>query len=147
MWFLLQQELGLDGSFPDGTSGKVLQADNLAAALTLVNEEIAARYSQSKRCLTFADDYIMPDQNAEKFIREVRMKFEQPAEGAGPVAVTTPVLISNSKSEAQAAGGGRQMVDDPYMKRFLGNWYVKLMSVGQALEWVMLDCLRDNTPW
>jgi hypothetical protein len=33
------------------------------------------------------------------------------------------------------------------MHRFLGNWYTKVFSVAQAMEWIMLDSLRQKNTW
>jgi hypothetical protein len=98
--------------------------------------------------------------NAEKFLKESKLVFQkQGAAGDGDdaaaaagggggkvVEVTAPRLVTPSVSEAKA-GGVPVKEGDTYSKRFLGNWYVKVMSVAQAMEWVMLDCLREDTPW
>lgn len=38
-------------------------------------------------------------------------------------------------------------LQDKYMHRFLGNWYTKVFSVAQAMEWIMLDSLRNKNTW
>eukprot|EP00775_Hariotina_reticulata_P006829 gene6829-7046_t len=75
----------------------------------------------------------------------------------GAVSLTSPVLTSPSvtetkqqavdKMEGQQAAAAAAAADDPYMHRFLGNWYAKVWSVAQAMEWVMLDSLRDRCVW
>ena len=113
------------------------------------------------------DDALQPDINAEKFLRESKLVFlKQGAEvggdatnnaaaaataangggGGSVVEVTAPRLVTPSVSEAKA-GGVPVKEGDVYSKRFLGNWYVKVMSVAQVMEWVMLDCMREDTPW
>lgn len=164
--------MGLAGAFDDGTTAAALNGDALAAALAAVPPAAAQRYAQQGWRLEFAPDEAAPDINAEKFIRQAAMSFNVagtgPAAagrdsgsnsgGGGPpgvVAVASPVLTSRSVGEtrgASAADGPQAAalaaaVDDPYMHRFLGNWYCKCMSVAAAVEWVMLDCLRERVAW
>jgi hypothetical protein len=62
------------------------------------------------------------------------------------VAITGPRMVTPSVSEAKARGLAVK-TEGVYSKSFMGNWCVKVMSVGQAMEWIMLDCLREDTPW
>lgn len=60
------------------------------------------------------------------------------------VHVTCPALSTPSPAEWVASG---QPAPDPYLGRFLGNYYVKLMSRAQVYEWVVLDGLRSEVTW
>lgn len=77
-------------------------------------------------------------------------------QGLGTAMVCSPVLTSDSVSEIKQNAAGMDekqaamwlaSANNPYMHRFLGNWYTKVMSVAQAMEWVMLDCLREDVTW
>lgn len=144
------QELGLDGVFADGTTAAALNSNALQAALAAVNPSVADRYRTTGWQLQFDTDRPVADSNAEKFIREGAMQFTPQDNGAaaggsgsssssgrGAVQVTSPVLTSKSVGEIRkiaAAGkpddpGMAAMMaaaDDPYMVRFLGNWYAKV---------------------
>jgi hypothetical protein len=150
------QDLGIDGVFADGTTAAALNSNALQAALAAVSPATADRYRASGWQLSFATDALVSDNNAEKFIRSGAMAFapeQQQQEGSGAgsssadsnssgsgrglVQVTSPVLTSKSVGEIQklaAAGkpddpGIAAMLaaaDDPYMVRFLGNWYTKV---------------------
>jgi hypothetical protein len=48
---------------------------------------------------------------------------------------------------ALAAAPATNCLQDKYMHRFLGNWYTKVFSVAQAMEWIMLDSLRQKNTW
>lgn len=138
------QDLGIDGIYADGTTAAALNSNALQAALAAVSPAIVDRYRTSGWQLNFATDALVSDRNAEKFIRKGAMAFSPQQDGSssgrGTVQVTAPVLTSNSVGEVRkmaAAGkpddpGTAAMLaaaDDPYMVRFLGNWYTK---VGRA---------------
>eukprot|EP00879_Flechtneria_rotunda_P016930 GHRR01017724.1.p1 GENE.GHRR01017724.1~~GHRR01017724.1.p1 ORF type:complete len:443 (+),score=162.76 GHRR01017724.1:567-1895(+) len=157
------EELGLSGTFADGVTGAALNQGALDAALAAVSPATVQRYKQHGWQLTFGEDVKTADINAEKFIREGTMAFDprqyeqqEQHKGLGRMIVQSPVLTSSSISETKQQAQGKQgpqaaamvaAADDPYMHRFLGNWYTKVMSVAQAMEWVMLDSLRSDNTW
>lgn len=158
----IADELGLEGTFADGTTASALNSDALQAALAAVSPAHVDRYRSTGWQLSFDSDKLVADNNAEKFIREGAMVFagqpEASGSGRGTVQVTSPVLTSKSVGEVQKlAAAGKPgnpasaamlaAADDPYMVRFLGNWYTKVLSVAQAMEWVMLDSLREEVTW
>lgn len=130
--------------------------------MAAVPESAAQRYKSKGWQLAFGEDAVSPDSNAEKFVKEGSMVFSPEAavdsnqQGLGTVMVCSPVLTSKSVSQIRQQAEGmdekqRAMwmasADNLYMHRFLGNWYTKVMSVAQAMEWVMLDCLRKDVTW
>lgn len=151
----LHQDLGIEGVFADGTTAAALNSNALQAALAAVSPATADRYRSSGWQLSFATDALVSDNNAEKFIRAAAMAFapEQQQEsrdgsssssGRRLVQVTSPVLTIKSVGEVQkleAAGkpddpGIAAMLaaaEDPYMVRFLGNWYTKVSVSAQGL--------------
>jgi hypothetical protein len=140
------QDLGLDGAYADGTTAAALNSDALQAALAAVSPTAAERYRSSGWQLAFGTDLLVADSNAEKFIREGAMAWSPQQDGSsgdsssggrGTVQVTSPVLTSKSVGEVRklAAAGKPDdpataamlaAADDPYMVRFLGNWYTKV---------------------
>ncbi|WIA40550.1 hypothetical protein OEZ86_013893 [Tetradesmus obliquus] len=168
----IAEDLGLSGIYVDGVTAAALNQGAFDAAIAAVNRKAAERYKAAGWQLAFGEDEPTPDVNAEKFIRQGAMKFTAvPAAGSddggtadgavqqqkrqlGVVTVTSPVLTSKSISETvQQAGQGPQAeamiaaTKDKYMHRFLGNWYTKVFSVAQAMEWIMLDSLRNKNTW
>ncbi|KAF6258194.1 hypothetical protein COO60DRAFT_1693439 [Scenedesmus sp. NREL 46B-D3] len=167
----IAEELGLAGVYADGITAAALNQGAFDAAIAAVNPDAAERHKAAGWQLAFGEDAPAPDLNAEKFIREGAMMFTAaPAAGPGSgdgadgatqqkrqlgvVTVTSPVLTSRSISETvQQAGQGPQAeamvaaTKDKYMHRFLGNWYTKVFSVAQAMEWIMLDSLRQKNTW
>lgn len=149
--FAAVQELGLEGVYADGTTAAALNSNALQAALAAVRPAMADRYRTSGWQLNFATDMLVSDNNAEAFIREGAMKFapeqqDESSSGRGVVQVTSPVLTSKSVGEVRkmAAAGKPEnqammlaAADDPYMVRFLGNWYTKVC--GGAVG-VLLGC-------
>lgn len=148
------QELGIEGVFADGTTAAALNSNALQAALAAVAPAMGDRYRSSGWQLNFATDALVSDSNAEKFIREGAMLFvpeQQDASssssssgGRGTVQVTSPVLTSKSVGEIrQMAAAGKPddpataammaAADDPYMVRFLGNWYTKVGELRAAV--------------
>jgi hypothetical protein len=139
------QELGIEGVFADGTTAAALNSNALQAALAAVAPAMGDRYRSSGWQLNFATDALVSDSNAEKFIREGAMLFAPEQQdgssssgaGRGTVQVTSPVLTSKSVGEiCQMVAAGKPddpataammaAADDPYMVRFLGNWYTKV---------------------
>lgn len=158
------QELALSGTYADGVTAAALNKNALDAALAAVPAPAAQRYKSRGWQLAFGEDSKAPDANAEKFIKEGSMVFnsqgatdtDSQQQGLGTVMVCSPVLTSDSVSEIKRKASGMDekqaamwlaSVENPYMHRFLGNWYTKVMSVAQAMEWVMLDGLRENVTW
>jgi hypothetical protein len=143
------QELGLEGVYADGTTAAALNSNALQAALAAVRPAMADRYRTSGWQLSFATDMLVSDNNAEAFIREGAMKFapeqqDESSSGRGVVQVTSPVLTSKSVGEVRkmaAAGTPENQVallaaaDDPYMVRFLGNWYTKVRAQRVWMLW------------
>jgi hypothetical protein len=169
------QELGLPGSYADGTTAAALNSDALQAALAATPQAAAQRYRAAGWQLAVGPDMATPDYNAEKFIRQGALKFTvQPGAGAGgahaaagggggpgQVVVQAPVLTSRSVGEVRAAaaaaaaapaGGGGDAASaamaaaarDPYMVRFLGNWYTK---VGRFLCFASVCCSIGARWW
>jgi hypothetical protein len=141
---LVPQDLGIEGVYADGTTAAALNSNALQAALAAVGPAVVDRYRSSGWQLNFATDVLVADSNAEKFIREGAMAFlpqqDANSSGLGTVQVTAPVLTSKSVGEIRklAAAGKPDdpataaimaAADDPYMVRFLGNWYTKVGSV------------------
>eukprot|EP00882_Tetradesmus_deserticola_P009822 GHRQ01010379.1.p1 GENE.GHRQ01010379.1~~GHRQ01010379.1.p1 ORF type:complete len:506 (+),score=131.29 GHRQ01010379.1:324-1841(+) len=168
----IAEELGLDGTYADGVTAAALNQGACDAAIAAVSAKVAERYKAAGWQLVFGDDVPAPEVNAEKFIRQGAMNFSAvPAGGSGSgndadcaeqhqkrqlgvVTVTSPVLTSKSISETvQHAAHGPQAeamvsaIQDKYMHRFLGNWYAKVFGVAQAMEWIMLDSLRQKNTW
>lgn len=139
---LHSQDLGIEGVFADGTTAAALNSNALQAALAAVAPAMGDRYRSSGWQLNFGTDALVSDSNAEKFIREGAMLFspeqrDGSSSGRGTVQVTSPVLTSKSVGEIRKlAAAGKpddpataQMLaaaEDPYMVRFLGNWYTKV---------------------
>lgn len=165
------QELGLSGAFADGTTAAAVNQSALGAALAAVAPPAAARYKASGWQLSFGEDEVT-NWDAEGFIWHGAMKYdstpavipagslnqqasslENSQQSLGVMTVRSPVLISKSVGESREQpdqGSPNSMqgaTDDPYMRRFYGNWYTKVMSVAQAMEWVMLDSLRQQNLW
>lgn len=142
------------GTFADGVTAAALNKNALDAALATVPSAAVDRYKTHGWQLSFGEDDKAPDSNAEKFIKEGTMVFN--AQGSQTVMVCSPVLVSDSVSEIKQKASGMDekqaatwlaSTHDPYMHRFLGNWYTKVMSVAQSMEWVMLDALRKDVTW
>jgi hypothetical protein len=56
-------------------------------------------------------------------------------------------MTSLTRGELAAAGITNSSSAAGFSGRFTGNWYAKLMSVGQAYEWAALDSLRPAPLW
>jgi hypothetical protein len=148
------QDLGIDGVYADGTTAAALNSNALQAALAAVSPTVVERYRKSGWQLNFATDVLVADSNAEKFIREGAMKFspqqDASSSGRGTVEVTAPVLTSKSVGEIRklAAAGKPDdpataammaAADDPYMVRFLGNWYTKVSTSNEFVNNTVLS--------
>jgi hypothetical protein len=156
------QDLGLEGVFADGTTAAALNSNALQAALAAVRPAMADRYRKTGWQLNFATDMLVSDNNAEKFIREGAMQFSpqqqdasSASSGRGVVQVTSPVLTSKSVGEIRkmAAAGKPDdpataamlaAADDPYMVRFLGNWYTKVRSWKLGRCWAAIGASLDR---
>jgi hypothetical protein len=146
--------MGLSGTFEDGVTAQQLQERSLAAALAAVPPAAAERYKRRGMQLSFLPDQLAPDINAKRFFMGTRLNFQvTPAGDASgirtpSVTCVSPRLVTPMLGDLQRAAG-QEVAASPmhHGQQLSGNWYVKVMSIAQAVEWVMLDSLRGSVHW
>lgn len=109
--------------------GKDLNAKVFDMALSLVPEDARVRYHERGRKLRFIDDRIVKGPATEWIESDLGFSIVKDGE-LEIVEVQTPVLMSPTHG---------------ITARFAGMHYMKLLTLARAMQWIIVDCLRQDS--